>query len=140
MNKPVALIKAKHNNATASNASDDEAQGLQAILELSQGCRVILRQNIWTSQGLCNGTLGTVVDIVYGLNRSRPISYVDEFPFCILVHFEGYKRPTFNGSLPILPHTVGYRKHNVSCTRKQFSLQVAYGITVHEAQGITVYK
>ncbi|XP_054264681.1 uncharacterized protein LOC128999172 [Macrosteles quadrilineatus] len=134
-NKPVALIKAKHNNLTACGASEDEAQGLQATLQLSQGCRVILRQNIWTSQGLCNGSLGNVVDIVYGPNRS-----MDDFPICILVHFDGYEGPTFNGSLPILPLTVGYRKNNVSCTRRQFPLQVAYGITVHKAQGMTVDK
>lgn len=138
LNMPVALIKAKHNNETASYASADEAQGLQAVLQLSQGCRIILRQNIWTSQGLCNGTLGTVVDIVYELDESRRERNLDDSPTCILVKFDGYEGPSLNGSLPILPHTVSYRKNNVSCIRKQFPLQVAYGITVHKAQGITV--
>ncbi|XP_054287499.1 ATP-dependent DNA helicase PIF6-like [Macrosteles quadrilineatus] len=65
---------------------------------------------------------------------------MDDFPICILVHFDGYEGPTFNGSLPILPLTVGYRKNNVSCTRRQFPLQVVYGITAHKAQGMTVDK
>ncbi|PSN29881.1 hypothetical protein C0J52_27765 [Blattella germanica] len=39
--------------------------GLQKTLRLSVGAKMILRQNLWTSKGLCNGTLGEIKDIVY---------------------------------------------------------------------------
>ncbi|PSN31738.1 hypothetical protein C0J52_23943 [Blattella germanica] len=53
-NNPVAIIKAIHNNRTASEATADEAMGLQKTFRLSVGAKIILRQNLWTSKGLCN--------------------------------------------------------------------------------------
>ncbi|PSN51545.1 hypothetical protein C0J52_09919 [Blattella germanica] len=45
-NIPVAIIKAIHNNRTASEATADDAMGLQKTLGLSDGAKIILPQNL----------------------------------------------------------------------------------------------
>ena len=139
LDKPVAIINAIHNNITAKRCSEDEAQGLNAELQLAVGCRVMLKCNLWTSKGLCNGSIGTVTDIVYRPSRSDV--YFDDIPICVMMKFDSYAGPTiYNGLLPIVPLKVTFKKGNVSCSRTQFPLQLAHGITAHKAQSITVEK
>ncbi|XP_046145856.1 uncharacterized protein LOC123989199 [Osmia bicornis bicornis] len=137
LNKPVAIIRAKHNNVTAIAGSTDDAQGLPATLWLASDCRVMLTQSLWTAQGLCNGTLGTVADVIY-LSTDTD-DHLSDFPACVLIRFDNYNGPSiFNGLVPILPQTVSYKKGTTACTRKQFPLDLAYAITIHKSQGITV--
>lgn len=137
LEKPVAFIHAKHNNITASRSSPDDAQGLESLLWLSKGCRVMLTQNLWTSAGLCNGTLGTVADVIY--KRDGFDNHLYDFPLCVMVKFDNYQGPAlYDGLLPVEPQTISFKKTGVSCTRKQFPLRVAYAITIHKSQGITL--
>lgn len=45
---------------------NDQASGLQAEGFLIVGCRIMLRANLFTEEGLVNGARRTVKDIVYG--------------------------------------------------------------------------
>lgn len=63
--RPVAKSAAKHNNQTAKNGSADAIQGLETVLHLSISMRVMRRTNLWAAEGLVNGALGTVRDILY---------------------------------------------------------------------------
>ncbi|KAI3856212.1 hypothetical protein MKX03_027794 [Papaver bracteatum] len=65
LGNPVARIISKNNCEAAKIANSDEAKGLQEILLLLEGSRVMLRKNISTKYGLVNGSRGFVVDIVY---------------------------------------------------------------------------
>nr|XP_012152161.1 PREDICTED: ATP-dependent DNA helicase PIF1-like [Megachile rotundata] len=126
LNQPVALIKAQHNNITASQASEDEAHGLPAVLQISTGCCVILRQNLCTPHELCNGILGTVTDIVYSPEVEYPL---DAVPLCILVEFDGYNGPTvYDGLIPIVPQTVAFRKDKavIDIGPKEFAFGLTY--------------
>ncbi|XP_034232824.1 ATP-dependent DNA helicase RRM3-like [Thrips palmi] len=66
---PVARIPARHHGPGAANGTTDAAGGLDRVLYLSKGARVMLRSNLWLKAGLVNGALGTVVDIIY---RKKP--------------------------------------------------------------------
>lgn len=71
LNKPIATIKARH-TAGAETLSSDQMGGLEPVIYLAKGARVMLTMNIWTDVGLCNGALGTVLDFVYPKNQHPP--------------------------------------------------------------------
>ena len=104
----------------------------------SLGCRVMLTANLWTENGLVNGSLGTILDIVWeeGKDPSK------DLPLAIMVDFDGYKGPFFEdtGTVPVFLATTRFRHNNHDCERTQFPLVVAYAITIHKSQGMTLEK
>jgi len=133
---PVALIEASHNNATAMQGSDLQAQNLSRTLYLSENCRVMLRRNLCVQKGLVNGSLGVVRNIVY-LPGMRPPA----LPALLLVEFDKYQGPFIRDrSFPVLPVTSRWKEHSTDCSRKQFPLNPAYALTIHKAQGLTLDK
>lgn len=82
--------------------------------------------NIDVSQGLVNGALGYVTSI--NCNNSGD-------PYVVWVKFDEIEY-----EVPIFKKTVTYKvskRSNIHMSRTQFPLIVAYGITVHKAQGVT---
>ena len=65
--------------------------GLEPVVFLAKGARVMLTINLWSSVGLCNGATGTVVDIIYQNNHQPP-----DLPLAVIVEFENYRGPVFN--------------------------------------------
>ena len=73
LNQPIATIKARHSGgAQTLIISSDEMGGLEHVIYLAKGARVMLTINIWTEVGLCNGALGTVLDFVYADGQTPP--------------------------------------------------------------------
>ena len=58
------VIKAEYIGAGARSAKEDNAKGLGAELCLALGYKVILTSNIWIENGLCNGSISTIRDII----------------------------------------------------------------------------
>lgn len=60
LGRPVMKIRAKNVGKGAKDAFWDDAGRLDKELLLSKGSRVMITWNRWTSEGLVNGTMGTV--------------------------------------------------------------------------------
>ena len=83
----------------------DEMSGLEPVVFLAKGARVMLTMNLWSSVGLCNGATGAVVDIIFQNNQNPP-----DFPISAIVMFNTYRGPHFSEEqpmcVPICPITV----------------------------------
>ena len=93
--------------------------GLEAELTLAVGARVMLRRNIDTKRGLVNGAIGTV----------RCISSKQ-----LIIKFDHMDDPCpiemVRGKFMLLKSFFVYRK--------QFPVTVAYAVTIHKCQGLSL--
>ena len=109
------------NNKTKSS----ETAGLENQLQIGVNSRVMLRRNVNVSSGLCNGAIGTVKAIIK-----------NEFGFItsIKILFDLHDEIT-----PLERFQVQYEfKKNVYCKRQQFPICLAWAITIHKSQGLTI--
>lgn len=122
---------------------------LQHKLQIKVGARIMLVVNVNTFDGLVNGAMGSVVDIVMYPNYSKHVK-------CIIIAFDrpdvgkaqrekhpqySEKYSSVNGT-PIFIHDFRYylpcyRKksaHGATATVSQFPLRLAWAITCHKMQ------
>ena len=85
MGQPIVCIKAAHSHKEAVTAKADDIGGLEGQIHLAIGAKVMLTANICTKFGLCNGAIGTVLDIVYDEGFSSPI--ITNFSYSALSRF-----------------------------------------------------
>ena len=134
--QPVATIKAVHTGPNASKASSDDAGGLQPVLCLAKGARVMLSANLWVDMGLVNGAMGTVQAICYHEGAAPP-----DLPVAVTVLFDKYYGPTLSdGTVPIPPLRRSWATSGSQCSRVQIPLKLAWAVTIHKAQGLTLNK
>ena len=141
LGRPVIKLDAIHEGRDAHKATKDEAGNLESVLHLSIGCRVMLSENIWVERGLVNGAMGALHDIVW--HSSTDASDMGP-PFALLINFDMYTGPAYattNEGIPVVPVFMSRREFTVGnshCIRQHFPISVAYAITVHKAQGMTL--
>ena len=134
--QPIATIKAVHTGPNASKGSSDDASGLEAIICIAHEARVMLTSNLWTEVGLVNGAMGTIKAICYQSGKAPP-----DLPISVTVKFDTYTGPTLvDGSVPITPIRRTWTTAGAQCSRLQLPLKLAWAITVHKAQGLTLNK
>ena len=99
------MINARHSSQAAKNSSPDEMSGLEPVVFLAKGARLMLTMNLWTDVGLCNGATSVVMDFIYSTNQQPP-----NLPIAVIVKFDEYTGPSINNELPhcvpICPITV----------------------------------
>ena len=137
LNSPVVKINAAHNKAAAAKFSTDDMGGLVPSLFLSIGARVMLTRNLWTDAGLVNGSLGTIQNIIYSEEQMPPL-----LPAVIIVQFDTYTGPSYLineiNCVPISPCSSNSESHGEAFERIQFPLKLAWAITIHKSQGLTL--
>ena len=132
---PIALIKAVHTGPNADKASTDDASGLEPVISIAKSARVMLTANLWVEAGLVNGTMGTVQAICYQTDRPPAL------PVAVMVKFDVYSGPTLpGGAVPICPFRHSWFSAASPCSRLQLPLKLAWAITIHKAQGLTLKK
>ena len=133
--QPVATIKAVHKGPNAAKASLDEAGGLEPVVCLAHGARVMLTSNLWVDKGLVNGAMGIVAAICY-LTGSPPY-----LPVSVMVHFDSHSGPTLpDGTVPITPLRRSWSTSGAQCSRTQLPLKLSWAVTIHKSQGLTLPK
>ena len=131
---PVAKIKAI-NGPGANKAHADDAGGLEPVVLLAHSARVMLTSNLWVETGLVNGAMGTVQAICYK-SGSPP-----DLPLAVMVKFDHYAEPTcHDGSVPIVPVRRNWLVTGAACSRLQLPLKLAWAVTIHKSQGLTLDK
>jgi ATP-dependent DNA helicase PIF1 len=142
--KPVLRCCAKHNHKEAKNVKSDDAEGLEKEILLAEGAKVMLTRNLWTSKGLVNGAQGVVKKIWF----DQGSNVRSHLPAVVFVQFDGYsgpETPAWEGIsppwVPIVPAVARWEtKTGKQLTRTQLPLMMAWGITIHKSQGLTLEK
>ena len=64
-----------------------------------------------------------------------------DLPIAVMVHFDGYSGPTFpDGTVPITPLRRCWSSSGGQCSRLQLPLKLAWAVTIHKSQGLTLDK
>jgi ATP-dependent DNA helicase PIF1 len=139
---PVLRCPARNSNTTAAKATDEQADGLCNLIFLMVGAKVMITRNLWTDAGLTNGTMGEVVEIGFKDNDLPGKA----LPSVVMISCPSYRGPTpwrTPMDIPIIPITPATSNWDIGsgpCTRIQFPLTLAYAITIHKSQGMTLSR
>ena len=134
--QPIAVLRAVHTGPGASKATLDDAGGLEPVICIAHGARVMLSANLWVEVGLVNGALGTVEAICYEGDQRPP-----DLPIAVTVKFDSYSGPTLpDGTVPITPLRRTWFSTTKQCSRLQIPLKLAWAVTIHKSQGLTLDK
>jgi ATP-dependent DNA helicase PIF1 len=158
LGKPIAAFGAIHKwdeeGLNPTRLDSDEFRGLAANMELCEGARILLTQNLWVEAGLMNGAMGTVRGFVWP-QGGDPAATKKELsvPLCVVVEFDaveltdssGQPRTYFPGEpdkakwVPIFAQDVS-SSMDEKVRREQFPLVLAWAVTHWKAQGMTLRR
>jgi len=126
---PVAMIKNKLVKTTKTNDSDLTCIPKTTII--CRGAKVCIRGKNFNPQlGLFNGSIGTVIEIVYKQGHSPNQGH---FPHYVIVDFPSYTGPSYDSRHPKwvpIPTITTYKPSQIYCP-----LQLSYARTIHTFQG-----
>lgn len=118
----------------------NETAGLPKSLTVCVGARVMLTRNEDIEDKLINGSTGTV-KYIQGLRNAKPNGtiYVQfDNPLAGNKLKDNRLRGELKTCVPIRAKPQNFQRRNITVTRKQFPLIVAFSTTIHKAQGSTL--
>ncbi|MCP4491608.1 MAG: AAA family ATPase [Gammaproteobacteria bacterium] len=102
-----------------------DTAGLESELTLGVGARIMLKKNLDVESGLVNGVCGEISNIHY-----------DKYGKVISL---SVKWDNIDRVLPLKRETAQYEiSDNIFATRSQFPISLAYGISIHKSQGLSL--
>ena len=126
----IARINAINSSAKAASATSDDAGGLQPVVFMAKGAKVMLTSNLRQQAGLYNGTRGTVDNILYAEGQKPP-----SVPIAITVDFPDYNGPSFFPNkpkcIPIPPIVHEWHDSSNTLSTQQLPLRLNYAMTIH---------
>ena len=117
----VAEIRAVHSGPRAHCATSEDAGGLEPV---AQDARVMLSSNLWVEAGLVGYSKGNL------LQSCGP----PHLPTAVVV---GFDYTMHDGIVPIRR---SWTTGEATCSRLQLPLKLAWVVTIHKAQGLTLSK
>jgi len=139
LRRPVVAIKSIDSGVGAAKATHDQCE-IMSNLTICIGAKVMLIQNIWVELGLVNGTTGTIKDIIW----KEGADVKKDPPQSLLIAVDKYDGPALftreDGKkvVPIFPVLREWEGARGTCSRRQFAAALAFAITVHKSQGLTL--
>ena len=133
-------IHTKRVTVNVTSTNPHETGGLAADVQVALNARFMLTKNIDTEDGLVNGATGTIIKLE--IPHSKPLLGA------LYIKFDDPKigkqaktASRHKGLVPIravtAPFSISERASSILVERKQFPGTLAWGITVHKAQGST---
>ena len=107
---------------------DDSTAGLEKEIVIKLGCKIMLRRNIDITLGLVNGAIGTVRSVKYSVDQAGAVD-------SILIDFGDdklHQLTRIKSKFQIL--------EKAYVIRQQFPIMIAYSITTHKSQGLTLHN
>ena len=123
-----------------------ETGNLKKILTVKVNAKVMITTNIDVNDGLTNGAMGTVTNVVIDERTGKMICILVVFDSKHVgqeaIHISAHKNKNQN-AVPIYKTQATFPIHKkTSCqaTRSQFPLTLAWAVTIHKYQGLTLPK
>ena len=105
----------------ASKVSPDDVAGLDQLICIAHGARVMLTSKLWTEFGLVNGAMATVIAICYKSGQALP-----NLPVSVMVQFNSYPGLTLHDrTVSITPIRHTWSASNAQCSCLQLPLKLA---------------
>ena len=101
--------------------------GLEKELTIKIGCKVMLRRNIDITLGLVNGAIGTVRSVKFSIDQPNVVE-------SIMIQFSDDKIQLVKVKSKFQILEKAY------VIRQQFPITIAYSITIHKSQGLTLHN
>jgi ATP-dependent DNA helicase PIF1 len=138
--KPALTELVAFNSSNRVKSVDDELfRGFKKSIFVCIDAHIAFTSNLWTQVGIVNGAFGIVRDIIYPLNKK-----IDSLPEIVFIELNDYNGPQYlidparKNWIPI--NVASAYKHQLNATRTHFPIRLAYAMTIHRAQGLTLKK